>query len=224
MRSDIDPMEVAFQIEDRYNALWDELTAPAEFAAGETFKIEQRLQRLHELGFDVEEMEIVDEGSGDCLRYIPRVVEHGFHRQRLKNLTGLETTENQARRLLDDIRQFGAEMHRERLEKATRSGRPPRPMPENVVAVRWLDDRFEPLMAMIPPSLFAKLEGAEIYHQLLEHRWFLSEEARVDISLEEALESYIDDVLTNAPDEVNIARKGGGRFDQFDTDATFDGV
>jgi tRNA A-37 threonylcarbamoyl transferase component Bud32 len=212
LRADIDPWEVSMQIEDRYGALWTELTAADEFAPGETYKIEQRLQRLHQMGFDVEEMEIVDNVEGDRLRYIPRVVEHGFHAERLRNLTGLETTENQARRLLDDIRSFGHELNRDRQAKIDaglpigHGGAKQRTLPENVVAVRWLDDRFEPLMARIPPDLFAKLEAAEIYHQLLEHRWFLSEEARVDITLEDALGSYLADVLEHAPNEVNISR------------------
>jgi hypothetical protein len=79
---------------------------------------------------------------------------------------------------------------------------PLRPLPENVLAVRWLDQRFEPLIARIPPDLHAKLESAEIFHQLLEHRWFLSEAADTDISLEDALASYIADVLVDAPDEL----------------------
>lgn len=207
LKADIDPWEVSMQIEDRYRALWTELTAGDEFSPDETYKIDQRLQRLHQMGFDVEEMEIVDDAEGDRMRYIPRVVEHGFHAERLRNLTGLETSENQARRMLDDIRSFGAEMHQERLAASEATGRPTRPLPENVIAVRWLDDRFEPLMEKIPPALFSKLQAAEIYHQLLEHRWFLSEEARVDIPLETALESYISDVLTSAPDEVNISRQ-----------------
>ncbi|MGI9644509.1 MAG: DUF4032 domain-containing protein [Ilumatobacteraceae bacterium] len=198
----IDPWEVSTQIEDRYRDLWTELTESAEFTAGETYKIEQRLQRLHDLGFDVEEMEIVETGDGERLRYVPKVVEHGFHSQQLQSLTGLETTENQARRLLDDIHAFGAQLQQDRATEASRLGRAPRPLPENVIAVRWLDDRFEPLLDRIPAGLFSKLEGAEIYHQLLEHRWFLSEEARVDIPLEDALESYIDDVLVDAPDEL----------------------
>ncbi len=212
LRDDIDPMDIAFQIDERYHRLWAELTDSHEFGPGETYKIDQRLQRLHEMGFDVEEMDIVDDVGGGRLRYIPRVVEHGFHSVRLRSLTGLETTENQARRLLDDIRSFGAELNQERQAKIA-EGDPVghagagRNLPENVVAVRWLDDRFEPLIAKIPPSMFAKLEAAEIYHQLLEHRWFLSERDGRDTSLDDALASYIDDVLVGAPDEVNITRE-----------------
>jgi hypothetical protein len=202
LAADIDPWEVSTQIEERYESLWNELTASAEFAPDETFRIEQRLERLHQLGYDVEEMEIISSTDGDQLRYIPRVVEHGFHSERLRNLTGLETTENQARRLLGDIRAFGTELHQERSHASAESGITLRALPENVVAVRWLDQRFEPLIARIPPSLHRKLESAEIYHQLLEHRWFLSEEARIDISLEDALESYIANVLAGAPDEL----------------------
>ena len=204
LQADIDPMDIALQIEDRYHRLWDELTAAHEFAPGETFKIAQRLERLHDLGYDVEEMDIVDDVEGDQFRYIPRVVEHGFHRDRLKNLTGLETAENQARRLLGDIRSFGSELHQERLAVSAATGMPLRPMADNVVAVRWLDDRFEPLVAQIPLALFAKLEAAEIYHQLLEHRWFLSETCGEDVGLQEALHSYIINVLVDAPDELNI--------------------
>ncbi|BAN03630.1 DUF4032 domain-containing protein [Ilumatobacter coccineus] len=224
LKADIDPWDVSMQIEDRYRALWTELTAGDEFSPDETYKIDQRLQRLHQMGFDVEEMEIIDDAEGDRMRYIPRVVEHGFHAERLRNLTGLETSENQARRMLDDIRSFGAEMHQERLTAAEATGRPARPLPENVIAVRWLDDRFEPLMSKIPTELFSKLQAAEIYHQLLEHRWFLSEEARVDIPLETALESYISDVLASAPDEVNISRQTSDAFGESSTDSsdTFD--
>ena len=204
LHHDIDPLDIALQIEARYQRLWEELTAGHEFGPGEMFKIDQRLERLHELGFDVEEMDIVGDEGGDRFRYLPRVVEHGFHRDRLKNLTGLETTENQARRLLGDIRSFGAELQQERLHASKATGMPLRPMAENVIAVRWLDDRFEPLIAQVPPSMFAKLEAAEIYHQLLEHRWFLCESRGTDVGLDEALQSYIVDVLASAPDEVNI--------------------
>ena len=77
---------------------------------------------------------ITDE-DGSRLRLVPRVVESGYHQERLFALTGLWAGENQARRLLDDIRRFGAELQ-------ARTGTAP---PENIVAVRWLDQRFEPI-------------------------------------------------------------------------------
>ncbi len=74
------------------------------------------------------------------------------------------------------------------------------------------------LIARIPPEMFAKLEAAEIYHQLLEHRWFLSEDATVDVTLMDALDSYLTNVLAAAPDEVTISRQSSGSSaDESDT-------
>ena len=186
----IDPIEVALAIEDRYKALWTELTAEVTMRVGDVTPIRARFERLHELGFEVEEMEVVTSGDGSTLRYVPKVVEHGYHAERLASLTGLIAGENQARRMLHDIKVFGAELQRSST----------RPIPENVAAVRWLDLRFEPIMQSIPPELFNRLEAAEIFHQLLEHRWYMAEQAGHDVTLEEALAGYLR-LLATAPEE-----------------------
>lgn len=186
----IDPIAVALAIEDRYRALWSELTDESTVALGDVMAVRRRLDRLHELGFDVEEMEIVTTDDGSSMRYVPRVVEHGFHADRLAALTGLSTGENQARRMLNDITKFGAEIQR-------RSGRS---LPENVVAVRWLDQRFEPVVTAIPEELRSRLEDAEVFHQLLEHRWYMAEQAGHPVALQVALADYLR-LLEHAPDE-----------------------
>ena len=76
-----------------------------------------------------------------------------------------------------------------------------RKVPETVAAARWLDERFEPTIDGVPPDLVGKLEPAELYHQVLEHLWFMSEAAGEDIGLGEAVTSYVRDVLTPLPDE-----------------------
>ena len=188
---DVDPFAVADNIESRYEDLWRELTAIEEFAADEMWKVEQRVRRLHDLGFDIGEMEVIADEDGQRLRFVPRVVESGYHQERLFALTGLVAGENQARRLLDDIRNFRGELQ-------SRTGTKP---PENIAAVRWLDQRFEPVIAAIPPSMLGKLQAAELFHQILEHRWFRSEEQGRDVPLEEAIESYVGNILVGAPDE-----------------------
>jgi Domain of unknown function (DUF4032) len=156
----IDPLGTALAIEDSYDRLWLELTGVDEFHVDETYRVDQRLRRLHELGFDAAELELVSTGGGTRLRLVPRVVEHGFHQQRLRSLTGLQAEENQARRLLNDISRYGAVLEQRTGKKVTQS----------MAAARWLDDRFEPTIAAIPRDLVAKLEPAELYHQVLEHR------------------------------------------------------
>lgn len=187
----IDPFATAGEVESRYHALWSELTAAEDFRAGEHYRIEQRFQRLHDLGFDVGELEYISSDDGDRLRLVPRVVEIGYYAPQLASLTGLQAGENQARRLLDDVRQFGAMLEQQTGKR----------LPENIVATRWLDRVYEPTVAAIPSELCERLEPAELFHQVLEHRWFLSEAAGADVGLDVARRAYVEDVLRHAPDE-----------------------
>ena len=52
-----------------------------------------------------------------------------------------------------------------------------------------------------PARPAAPLEPAEVFHEILEHRWFLSEQAGHEIDTMEAARSYVDDVLSAKPDE-----------------------
>jgi hypothetical protein len=187
----IDPIDTALAIETSYRSLWDELTTVEEFDVDETFRVDRRLRRLHELGFDASELELVSTGDGTRVRLVPKVVEHGFHAAKLKALTGVDAGENQARRLLHDIRRYGTVLER-RLGKRVHEAR---------AASRWMDDRYEPTIAAIPHDLAGKLEPPELYHQVLEHRWYLSEVAGHDVGLLDTIESYVRDVLTPARDE-----------------------
>jgi hypothetical protein len=192
LADDIDPIAVALAIEDRYKALLAELTGETSAPRHDMGGVRERLDRLHQLGFDVEEMEFVTDDNTESIRIVPKVVEHGYHSERLTSLTGLVAGENQARRMLEDIHQFGAELQR-------RTGQS---LPENIVAVRWLDQRFEPTIAAIPRDLLNRLQAAEIFHQLLEHQWYMSEQAPpgTTVTLEEALSSYLA-LLAEAPPE-----------------------
>lgn len=63
---------------------------------------------------------------------------------------------------------------------------------------------YEPVIAQIPKELRKKLEPAEIFHEVLEHRWFMSERRGHSISLTEVVEDYIVNVLATKPDEAAI--------------------
>jgi hypothetical protein len=179
--ADLDPDEIGEEIAARYRALWEELTRDELFAAEERFKLDERLHRLNELGFDVEEIHLVASDGGYRLRLDPLVVEPGHHRHRLLRLTGLDAQENQARRMLNDIARF-----REALER-----RQKRPLSESVAASRWREEVFEPTVAAVPENLWAALPAAELFHQVLEHRWFLSEKAGKDVGIDEAVKAYV---------------------------------
>ena len=100
------PEETAAELVARYESLWNELTREESFGDDTRFKIDDRLHRLNELGFDVDELELVAGDDGYKLRLNPRVVEPGHHRRRLHALTGLMAQENQARRMLNDLARY----------------------------------------------------------------------------------------------------------------------
>ena len=136
---------------------------------------------LNDLGYDVEEIQLEATPKGYRLRLDPHVVEPGHHRHRLLRLTGLDAQENQARRMLNDIARF-----REAKERRLK-----RPLPDSVVGPQWRQEVFEPTVAQVPEELWAALPAAELFHQVLEHRWFLSEKAGKDVGIEEAVRSYV---------------------------------
>jgi len=199
--ADVDPVEVADELARRYDALWTELTheeilLPAE----QRYRIAQRVQRLNDLGFDVDEVELVDAGEGSRLRLHTRVAEPGHHRRLLFARTGLDVEENQARRLLNDIASY-----RGYLEQTTR-----RPVPEAVAANRWLVEVYDPVLAAIPAGLRDRLDPAEIFHEILEHRWFLSEAAGRDIGTTAATRDYVASVLPGVPDTLLLSTSPRG--------------
>jgi hypothetical protein len=188
---DLDPDETAEDTVKRYEALWHELTREETFGPDERFKLDERLHRLNDLGFDVEEIQLDATPDGYRLRLDPHVVEPGHHRHRLLRLTGLDAQENQARRMLNDVARF-----REALVR-----REKRPISEAVAASRWRQEVFEPTVAAVPEQLWAALPAAEVFHQVLEHRWFLSERAGKDVGIDEAVRSYVERELPSRPAE-----------------------
>jgi len=187
----VDPVAIADGIVAAYRSLWRELTASETFPQSERWRIRERVERLNELGFDIEEMSIRTADGGTQVRIQPKVVDAGHHSRRLLRLTGLDAGENQARRLLNDL-------------DAYRAVRGKQDDDEEMVAHEWLVSVFEPVVRSIPRDLRGKLEPAEVFHQLLDHRWYLSQEQKRNVPLAEALTSYVDTVLRHRRDEVTV--------------------
>jgi hypothetical protein len=186
-----DPLAFAEDVRLSYEKLWAELTTDEVFAPEESGRLDKRLERLNALGFDVEEVELIRDGTEVRMRLQSKVVEPGHHRRRLLRLTGLDAQENQARRLLNDLTTYRARLNR--LAAA--------PVSDAAAAGRWLSEVFEPTLARVPEELYEKRAAAEVFHELLEHRWFLSERAGRDVGMEKATAAYVEQVLRPAPDE-----------------------
>ncbi|WP_345761759.1 DUF4032 domain-containing protein [Diaminobutyricibacter sp. McL0608] len=188
---ELDPIKVSNGIVAAYRSLWKELTGSESFASSERWRISKRVDRLNELGFDIEELAIKTDEKGTTVRIQPKVVDAGHHQRRLLRLTGLDAQENQARRLLNDLDSYAATLGKAGLD-------------EEAMAHEWLMRVFEPIVRAIPADLKGKLEPAEVFHQLLEHRWFMSQDEGRDVPLAEALSSYIKDVLRHRRDEATV--------------------
>ncbi len=191
LHESVDPVETANAIAARYAGLWFELRGREVFEVGERFRIDARMRRLNELGFDVAELQVITDLDGQTVQIEPKVVDAGHHSRRLLRLTGLDAEENQARRLLNDLDAYRAAAGRQADD-------------EEIVAHEWVSNVFEVVVRAVPRELRGKLEPAEIFHEVLEHRWFLSERAGQDVGLTAAVDSYITNVLSRKPDEAAV--------------------
>ena len=191
LHESIDPLHTADAVVSRYAQLWDELTKPLIVKADERYLVDAHIRRLNDLGFDVEEVEVVAEPEQTRVRVQPKVVDAGHHSRRLIRLTGLDVQENQARRLLNDLDSFRASLAIPEADEA-------------IAAHRWVSEVFEPVVRSVPKEQRGKLEPAEIFHEVLEHRWFLSEQAGHDVGLPAASQQYVAEILARKPVEQAV--------------------
>lgn len=188
LHESIDPAVVCEEVVQRYERLWHEITYEQQIEREARHDIEGRIRGLNELGFDVAEIAVSTSDDG---RYLvrPKVVDAGYHTRRLLRLTGLDAEENQARRLLNDLDAYRAESDL---------------IDEQQAAHRWLTEVFEPVVRAVPTHLRRKLEPQEIFAQIIEHKWLLSQRAGRDVGMAPAVQSYLGDVLVHRPDEQAV--------------------
>ena len=191
LESGVDTVAVGTRLVERYERLWATLTDEESFGAADRWRVAARIERLNDLGFDVGELDITTDVDGTTVSIQPKVVDAGHHSRRLMRLTGLDVQENQARRLLNDL-------------DAYRAGEDRQGEDEEFVAHDWLTTIFEPAVRAVPRDLRGKLEPAQMFHEMLDHRWFISREQGRDVPMGEAVASYVESVLRHRPDEKAI--------------------
>lgn len=188
LEEDVDTIGVGDRIVSRYLELWDVLTGEESFSMSERWRVANRIERLNSLGFDVGELSMTTDLDGTHLSIQPKVVDAGHYHRQIMRLTGLDVQEGQARRMLNDLEAYRSLWNR-------------KDEPLEIAAHAWLADVFEPTIAAVPPEMRRKLEPAEIFHEVLEHRWYMSEAAGYDVSMQDAVADYVANVLANRPDE-----------------------
>ena len=191
----VDTIEVGDRIVTRYTELWNVLTAEESFSMSERWRVRHRIEKLNELGFDVGELIMRTDERGNHLVIQPKVVDAGHYHRQVMRLTGLDVQERQGQRMLNDLEAYRA-----------MSGRKDDPI--ELVAHAWLAEVFEPPIQAVPMEMRRKLEPAEIFHEILEHRWYMSEQQRRDVSTKEAVDDYVAHVLPQHRDEQSFLSLG----------------
>ncbi|MCZ2264885.1 MULTISPECIES: DUF4032 domain-containing protein [unclassified Isoptericola] len=185
---EVDAIAIGDALVSRYTELWEALTGVESFGSDERWRVAARIDRLNDLGFDVGELSITTDIDGTTVRIQPQVVDAGHHSRRLFRLTGLDVQDNQARRLLNDLDSYVAATDRQEDDP-------------QMVAHDWSQNVFQPTIRAVPRELRRKLEPAQLFHEILDHRWFISEQAGRDVPMLEATASYVEHVLRHRPDE-----------------------
>lgn len=210
----VDPISAGQSLVSRYNRLWALLTEPITIALQDRKALNKHISSLNRLGFDVGEIRLEATDDGQARVYLtPKVVDAGHHARRLLRLTGLDVEEHQAQRLLNDLDAFHAEIGQNESEE--------------IVSHRWVSEMFEPIVMSVPQALRRKLEPAQIFHEVLENRWYMSEQAGRDVGLEKATQAYIAHVLARKPDEMAVLGTPAGLEDTAEipiVDHDLDGV
>ena len=178
----MDPVRASETVMKRYRRLWAALRDPQSLDPTDRRAVERAMRQLHDLGFAVEEVSIAIDGDNKVLKFQPKLVAAGYHTNRLRELMGLETEELQAKRIL-------ASFDRYRARESNLSTN------VNEVAFKWLTEIFNPIVNSVPAEHVGRVEPAQLFHEVLEHRWYLSEAAGHDVGLDFACKTYISEVL-----------------------------
>ena len=183
----MDPIRASESVITRYRKIWKSLSEPQILPAGDRHAVERAMRSLQDIGFAVEEVDIQLAGDKSTVTFIPKLVAPNYHSQRLIELMGLETEELQAKRILASFDRFRSR----EIEKTPK---------REEAAKRWLDEVFYKVVNAVPAAMRGRVEDAQLFHEVLEHRWYLGEKAGRDLGLEFATNEYISKVLPERMD------------------------
>ena len=182
LQKDLDPIRASEGVIKRYRRLWKALKEPQMLDPNDRHAVEGAMRALQDLGFAVEEVEVSISGDKQELKFQPKLVAAGYHQQRLLELLGIQAEELQAKRLLASFDRFRG-----------REAAPKPPVHDS--ARRWLRDTYHHVMNQVPLELRDRVEQTQMFHEILEHRWYLGEKAGHDLGLDYATKDYIENIL-----------------------------
>jgi hypothetical protein len=177
--------EMGASVRARYQRLWDEINKVVIIERRDRYRIDERIRALNDLGFSVGEVTLEPTDKGNQLRMQVLVTDRTFHRDQLAGLTGVSAEETQAQRMMNEIQELRAAMADERI----------RNVPLAVAAYHWLVTLYQPIVERLAPMFRDDRPPQEVYCQVLEHKWYLSEKAGHDVGHDVAVQDLLEHVL-----------------------------
>ena len=176
----------AQDIQNRYEQLWEILHTEPVFGFADRYRVEGTIRQLNDLGFAVEEVSLQPvSASPDKLRLNVAVGDRRYHAQHLRDLTGMDVGEGQARSLLGDLHTYQGQLCREAGHDVD----------ESTAARLWVMEVATPTMHQAHVAVGYTGTAIQAYCDLLEVRWLLSERAGHDVGTDRALAALSRDVI-----------------------------
>lgn len=172
-------LELGEDIARRYESLWTELTEDLVIDRDEAYRIRERIARINELGFSVQDIEIEPTDSGDVVTIKTRVGGRTYNSDRLRELAGIEASEKQARVILGDV-----SYHLARIGARSDTRK-------SVGTFHWLSECFEPIVHRIAKTWHGD-DPVQGYCDFLNHRMNIATDRGSDVPNDEAFESWVD--------------------------------
>lgn len=177
--------DVAKYLRLRYQQLWEAVSHEELVNQDEYYRIQEKIRAMNDMGFSVGSIELIDTGKNQKYRLKVLVTDKAFYSDQIHSLTGIVAQEMQARQMMNEIQEVRAILSNNQNRSISLAG----------AAYQWMLTRYQPVVAGLRACTQAESDLPELYCQVLEHKWFLSEKARLDVGHEAALKDYIEKIL-----------------------------
>jgi hypothetical protein len=174
-------------IQQRYRNLWEEISREELLGQDELYRVQERIRHLNEMGFSVKDIQLKHEDHSNIVKLRIFVSDRNFHRNQLMEITGLYAEDRQAQLIINEIHELRAHLAQSVNPNITLEA----------TAFNWLEHTYKPVIEQLKPLIKNKAHPkfnrnpVELYCQVLEHKWYLSERAKRDVGLQVTVEDFI---------------------------------
>ena len=196
-----DAIGAAERVRDRYAQIWGVIKDEPILHPDDRQAIRSRVRLLNDLGYSVD-LDIDPNAVDGRVRLRMGVTTRRYHARELERRTRVRALEGQARLLINDLNEYGTWL--EWSES--------RAIPTEEKDERWLREVYRPTQRRIADAVGPDRDLVQAYCDVLEEKWYRSEQEGRDAGLATAIETYL---ALGAPAPETVAR-GADASDMLD--------